>query len=276
MDDLSHESLWLYSLEKEKLPDGFQEIKTHNTGTIRTGQTQKCGTCRGHGQVTCKTCGGKIRWTERSGDTIVEKICSCGNGKQICGNCSGYGDVETVIDTKKTFRLFETKNSQYKGEVPENKIKKITGNPIFEHIIEYPMPEVKSMLVGGIQVEEFNQLQKEILDALHNKIDTELHDKGVNTKLVHEQLNILFNSIPNPVHENKLLSKEVMPVRVMVRVENAPVTQIDYAFKKKSYTIWVFGNENRIWYKQKPISFNYKMITIIISLFLIGMMILLT
>jgi hypothetical protein len=274
ISDVGEESLWLYSLEKEKIPEGF-EAKSYDGGIIRTGKVQKCSVCRGHGEVTCKSCGGKVRWTEKIGDKYIENVCSCGNGKQMCGNCSGYGDVETVIEVRKTFRLFETKNSQYKGEVPEEKIKKITGAQIFEHIIEYPSEEVKKMLVGGIDVDEFNQLNAAVLDTLHDKVNTELFDKGVNTKLIHDQINILFNSVPNPGKENKLLEKEVMPIRVMIRVEDAPVTQIDYTFKEKDFSIWVFGNENHVWYESAPFSFNYKMITIAVGVLAIAAFIIL-
>jgi hypothetical protein len=264
INDVTQESLWIYSLEHEQIPAGF-EAKSYEGGKIRTGEVKKCDTCRGQGQVTCKKCGGKVRWTEQAGDKQIEKICSCGNGKQTCDTCTGFGELETVIMVKKNFRLFETKNSQYKGEVPEDKIKKISGACIFEHTIEYPMDEVRSMLIGGINTEEFNQLNSAVLDDIHDKINIELYDKGVNTKLIHEQINTLFNSVPNPGRENKLLEKEVMPIRVMLRVEDAPVTQVDYTFKDKDYSIWIFGNENQVWYQSAPFSFNYKLITILVA-----------
>ncbi len=270
INDAGQESLWLYSLEHEQIPSGF-ESKSYDGGQIRTGEVQKCNTCRGQGQVTCKTCGGKVRWTEKSGDNYVDKVCSCGNGKQNCETCTGFGEMETVILVKKNFRVFETKNSQYRGEVPEEKIKKITGTSIFEHTIEYPVDEVKSMLIGGINVEEFNQLNSAVLEDIHDKINIELYDKGVNTKLIHEQINTLFNSVPNPGRENKLLQKEVMPIRVMLRVEDAPVTQVNYSFKEEDYSIWVYGNEHKVWYQSIPSSFNYKIKTLLAALLVVSL-----
>jgi hypothetical protein len=270
IDDISQQSLWIYSFDKDKFPSGFEAL-TYNPGIIRTGKVQKCGYCSGHGKVTCTKCKGRVRWSEKDlfSDKIIDKVCSCGDGKQLCRDCDGYGEVETVIEVKKSFRLFETKNSQYHGEVPEDKIKKITGHPIFEEVIEYPMNDVKEMLLGGINTEEFNELNNTVLDIMHEKVDNELADKGVNTKLIHEQINTLFKSVPNPGRDNKLLEKEVMPIRVMVKVEDAPVTQIDYSFKEKEYSIWLFGNENRIWYQTAPFSFNYKMITLTVLFLLI-------
>ena len=267
INDLNDESLWIYSLEHEKLPEGF-ESKTYDGGKIRTGKVEKCHECRGFGEVTCKSCGGKVRWTEKSGDKIIDKVCSCGNGKQKCKECTGYGELETVIMVKKSFRLFETKNSQYKGEVPEEKIKKITGAPIYEAPFEYDINELTDMLRGGINASEFKQLNQNVLDKLHEHIDTNLVNSGVNTKQIHEQLNTLFASVPDPGRDNKLLEKEVMPIRVLVKVEDAPVKQIDYSFKDKDYSLWVFGNENAVWYQTAPFSFNYKMI--VYSLVLVG------
>lgn len=60
----------------------------------------------------------------------------------------------------------------------------------------------------------------------------------------------------------------------MVKVEDAPVTQINYQFKENEYSIWVFGNENSVWYQKIPFSFNYKLILIIVALItLIGLLI---
>jgi hypothetical protein len=270
IDDISQQSLWIYSFDKDKFPSGFEAL-TYKPGIIRSGKVQKCGYCSGHGKVTCTKCKGRVRWSEKDlfSDKIIDKVCSCGDGKQLCRDCDGYGEVETVIEVKKSFRLFETKNSQYHGEVPEDKIKKITGHPIFEEVIEYPMDDVKEMLLGGINAEEFDELNKAVLDIMHEKVDNELADKGVNTKLIHEQINTLFKSVPNPGRDNILLEKEVMPIRVMVKVEDAPVTQIDYSFKEKDYSLWIFGNEKRIWYQTAPFSFNYKMITLTVLFLLI-------
>lgn len=260
--DVANDSLWEFSNEKENLPNDFQTSK-FDGGMIRTGTVQKCSACRGQGRVTCKTCGGKVRWTEKSGDKYIEKVCSCGDGKQLCKPCDGYGDVESVILVKTEYKLYETKNSQYTGEVPVDKIKKITGHKIYEDIIDYPSDKVKSILQGGINVGEFNQLNEAVLELLHDNIDSQLGGKGLKIKEIHKQVNDLFKTVPNPGKENKLLEKEAIPIRVMVRVEDAPVTQIDYAFKNKDYSLWVFGNENAVWYQQLPFTINYKILTIV-------------
>lgn len=267
MKDMKNESLWSYALPNESIPSGF-ETKSYERGIIRTGQVNKCRTCKGQGTVTCKKCKGKVRWTVKRGDRYVEKICSCGNGRQNCEDCTGYGEVETVIGRKTKYRLFEARSSQYNGVVPVKKINKISGITIFEHIIDYPLNVLMDMLAGGIDVHEFGKLNSAVLDDIHYRINSELFDKDIDTRQIHDLINTLFTSVPNPCNENRLLEKEVMPIRVMLRVEDAPVTQVDYSWQDKDFTLWIYGNENRVWYKSAPFSINYKIITLII--FLLG------
>ena len=266
-------SLWDYSISTDKIPEGFVSSKTKG-GYIGTGNVQKCRNCRGHGEIICKKCNGRVRWTEKQGENYVEKHCSCGNGKQICSNCDGFGNVEDVILVENIFNVFETKNSQYTGEVPEINIKKITGQTIFEEIFEYPKSSVKEMLREGMTANEFNELNKSVLDRLRIQIDYNLINKGIDTKKIHQQINALFDTVPNPAKENRLMVKEMMPIRVMVKVEDAPVTQIKYKYNENDYSIWVFGNENSVWYQSIPFSFNYKLFLIIIAiLIVIGLLI---
>lgn len=269
----SDSSLWDFSINTEKIPDNFVSSSSSG-GYIGTGNVQKCRYCRGQGEVTCTKCNGRVRWSEKQGDSYVEKHCSCGNGKQICSTCDGYGNVEDVIIVENIFNVYETKNSQYTGEVPETHIKKITGQTIFEEIFEYPKNNVKEILREGVTVTEFNELNKAVLDKLRIQIDYNLQNKGVDTKRIHQQMNALFDTVPNPAKENKLMVKEMMPIRVMVKVEDAPVTQINYQFKENDYSIWVFGNENSVWYQKIPFSFNYKLIVIIVAIIsIVGLLI---
>lgn len=269
--DIGEESLWIYSLRNEEIPDGFKALKKKDSGIIGTGDIRKCSTCRGQGRVRCKTCGGKVRWTSKDFEgNRIDNVCSCGDGKQMCGSCDGFGDVEVIILTQREFKLFDTKNSQYTGEVPEKRIKKITGDLIYEQVYEYPLDMVREMLVGGIDAVEFNKLNNAVLDHLKVSIDDQLKERGdIDTSKIHSQLDTLFNTIPNPGKENKVLEHESMPIRVMVRVENAPVKQIDYNYKEKDYSVWVYGKENSVWKQKAPSSFNYK--GIILSILLLAL-----
>jgi uncharacterized protein YgiM (DUF1202 family) len=271
ISNINEESLWIYSLRNEEIPEGFKPLKKKDSGIIGTGDIRKCSTCRGQGRVRCKSCGGKVRWTSKDFEgKRIDNVCSCGDGKQMCGSCDGFGDVEVIILTQREFKLFDTKNSQYTGEVPKDKIKKITGDLIYEQIYDYPLDMVREMLIGGIDTNEFNQLNNAVLEHLKQSIDDQLKERGdIDTSKIHSQLDTLFNTIPNPGKENKVLEHESMPIRVMVRVENAPVKQIDYNYKEKDYSIWVYGKENSVWKQKSPSSFNYK--GIILSILLLAL-----
>ncbi len=271
--NLSEESLWLYSMKNESTPEGFKAQKKKESGTIGTGDIRKCSTCRGQGRVRCTTCGGKVRWTSKDFEgNRIENVCSCGDGKQMCGSCDGFGDVEVIILTQKEYKLFETKNSQYTGEVPKEKIKKITGDLIYEQVYEYPLDIIRKMLIGGIDADEFNQLNDAVLNYLKQSVDDQLKERGdIDTNKIHNQMDTLFNSLPNPGKENKVLEHEVMPIRVMVKIENAPVKQIDYEYKNKKYSLWVYGKENSVWTRKTPFSFNYK--NIILTILFLGLII---
>lgn len=263
VENLNEESLWQYSCEDDFIPAGFQEQKGRGI-IITTGKVRKCDRCKGQGVVRCRTCNGKVRWNERnsSGD-VIEHVCSCGNGKENCGKCEGYCDLEDVIDVSTSFRLDQTKKAQYTGEVPSKEINKITGGVIYENQFDYPTELVKELLVGGLDRKEMDELNANVLEKLKLNLEAQLVDSEIDTRVIYEQLVSLFEGISNIGNQYEILKNEMMPIRVLIRVENAPVKQIDYTFKEKKYSIWVYGNQNAIWYKQIPSTFNIKMITII-------------
>ena len=117
--NINEESLWLYGDSKYQPPEEFV-AKNFEKSYVRTGTNRKCGRCSGQGLVQCSKCGGKIRWkeTKLNGD-VVSYTCSCGNGKENCGVCDGFGDTEDVIRMQTSFNVDQTKDSQYSGEVPE-------------------------------------------------------------------------------------------------------------------------------------------------------------
>ena len=268
--DLKEESLWLYSLGHETVPNGFIE-KNYEGGIIRTGEVKKCGACRGHGRIRCKTCGGKVRWTSTNiAGERIDHVCSCGDGKQMCTTCDGFSDVELVIRVKKEYKLFETKNSQYSGEVPEVKIKNSTGDLVYEIIYDYPLDILEEMLVGGINASEYNQLNGKVLEALKKGVHHELSGGDINVEKIYAQLDSVFKSLTSLQGENKVLERESMPIRIMLKVENSPVKQIDYTHKGKDYSIWIYGKANAIWKQKTPFTFNYKPIIIGVVLLLVS------
>src|SRR5260370_4329446 len=101
----STSTLWAY---ETAFPDGF-DTRDGEEFLISLGHIYKCPSCSGQGRVRCSTCGGRIRWHEKNWkDEIVEKICSCGDGKMMCPSCTGYGEQLKVqiFSTISSFQFF--------------------------------------------------------------------------------------------------------------------------------------------------------------------------
>ena len=279
--NLATESLWIYdNVATLDVPNDYKEEKQESF-MISTGKTRKCSNCRGTGQVTCSKCGGKVQWRERQGDTIVEMTCSCGNGKERCGVCKGYSYLLAVIVCETAYKLTKTTNQEYEGEIPKNKLAQTTGRIVFEETVNYPIDKIKVMLVVGINANEYMQLQEIVRLHLHEVIQQKLVSYEGNVQLVHDLVDRFFAEIPNPAQQNKLLEYEILPVRLRVKVEDAPVSQVKYLYKSQPYKLWVYGNERKIHAPKTPFEFTSKMwaisgiilvvITVVVALILYNM-----
>jgi hypothetical protein len=112
--NMNEESLWLYGGGFSSAPKDFSE-KSQGKFNIPTGKTKKCSRCKGSGEVNCFICKGTGRR-----DTDKSKDCSScnGSGKKCCSNCDGYKYVQIVIEVKTRFKVQETKEHDYQGEIP--------------------------------------------------------------------------------------------------------------------------------------------------------------
>jgi hypothetical protein len=260
VDDLASESLWLYGTPD--IPPDFSTKSSEKPFIITTGETHKCSKCRGHGKVTCTSCKGKVRWTEKQGDNIVEKVCSCGDGKEACGTCDGFGWMQNVIQCKTEFKTHDSDKQDYEGEIPKQKLQKTSGRVLFEETIDYPLDEMRGMLKGGINAAEYAQLQKEVADRFHSAIKETLTEYDGDIALVHGLVDEFFAEMPNAVEKNKLFKHEMLPIRLKIKVEDSPVSRVNYKFKETEYRLWVYGNERKVHAPKKPFSFTPRLIGI--------------
>src|SRR5208283_4140613 len=97
---------------------------------IETGKTKKCSNCRGEGVVTCYKCKGTGYYKENHNSP--SRACSCDNGKRRCSDCKGYRYVHTVIEVRTEYKVENSKRLDYKGQIPEKKLKKANGRSIFK------------------------------------------------------------------------------------------------------------------------------------------------
>lgn len=262
IENLAEESLWLYG--EPNIPADYTTKGADKPFVITTGETHKCAKCRGHGKITCTTCKGKVRWTEKSGDEIVEKVCSCGDGKEACGDCDGYGWMETIIECKSEYKLHDSKKQDYNGEIPKDKLAKTSGRTLFEESVDYPLDMMRDMLRGGINASEYGELQKAVSGRFHAAIDEKLADYDGDINLVHGLIDEFFSSMPNAVEKNQLMKQEMLPIRLRLKVEDSPVSKIDYQYKAKSYRLWVYGNERKVHAVEKPFEFTPRLIGILV------------
>lgn len=260
--DLSVESLWNYdSVETEGVPTEFKYTKQPYF-YIPTGKTRKCYSCSGRGVVKCTYCGGRGRY--KSGDNWYD--CSCGNGQVDCDTCTGYGYLKEVIVCNTVYDINSLDTLDYKGvsfvgdsiDKTTRKIINSTGEPLLEEIAEYPQSKVKIMLQGGLNAQEYLQLQNGIKDNLHKLVNEKLTNYQGDIQLVHNAIERFFLNMPNPSVNNKLLEYEIIPVRVKISVQNRPVYQVKYIYKEKNYILWVYGDEGKIYASQSPKEFTIK------------------
>ncbi|MBV9929098.1 MAG: hypothetical protein JOZ96_29070 [Acidobacteria bacterium] len=255
MKDESEGTLWMYNTD---LPDGFAPAAGERF-FVSLGKTHKCHQCRGQGRVRCSSCGGRVRWTERRGDNIIEKVCSCGDGKQNCGSCAGFGEMLQGLDVSTKYFFDERKDKEYSGRLPENLLMGSAGNLIFQHTADFER-RVIAEAIDGFEPEEFDRLMRDTHHQLKSAATSSVGDKMVNPQILHGLIDGYFRGIPNPVAANKRLAEEILPVRMKCEVTDVPVQAVKYEYKGKDYSLYVYGNSGAVWTEgEKPSEFTWKL-----------------
>jgi len=166
--------------------------------------------------------------------------------------------VQKIIKCTTEYKISNTQDFEYSGPIPKKGFARAQGQTLFEETIDYPQDMVRTMLRGGIDANEYTQLQGIVKNKLHEVITGTLTTYEGNLRLVHELVDRFFETIPNPVQTNKLLEHEIVPVRLRVKVERKPVYKIAYIYQSKSYDLWVYGTERKVYAPKKPGKFTKK------------------
>lgn len=274
IDNLDEESLWLYGSGLSEAPRDFSE-KSQPKFFISTGKTRKCPRCRGEGKVNCYHCKGTGRMEPQSCSKCIGKGCrecgrtgkvqrACsrceGSGTQRCGTCDGYKNVHSVIEVKTRFKVEDTTEHDYQGQVPPKKIKCATGNLIFQEVANYPVEGMRGMLKGGIDNHEYSKLQSGVANVFHSLIDNKFPVYDGNLNLVHGLVDNFFKEIPNAYKENRVLEHEILPIRLRIKVEDVPVKKVTYVYKEKLYSLWVYGMEQRVFAQNMPLELTGRLV----------------
>lgn len=173
---------------------------------------------------------------------------------------------------KTHFKVEDTKEHDYQGEIPPKKLKKTSGVVIFKEIANYPEDGLKEMLKGGINPQEYTKLQSGLGMVFHSLIDKQLQSYDGNIKLVHGLVDNFFKQIPNAFKENRILEHEILPIRLRIIVEDAPVKKVSYTYKNKPYSLWIYGKENKVYTKKRPFGFTGRLlISWLIQIIIVGL-----
>ena len=102
------------------------------------------------------------------------------------------------------------------------KLKSSTGVVIFQEVANYPKEAMQEMLKGGIDNREYTKLQSGIAMVFHSLLDNKIQDYDGNISLVHGLVDKFIKQIPNAFKENRILEREILPVRLRIKVTAIP------------------------------------------------------
>lgn len=267
MKDESTGTLWAY---ETKFPDGFAPVDVEKF-FISLGHVFKCHQCSGHGRIRCQKCGGKVRWTTENifSDGYTEHVCDCGDGKQDCPECSGFGQLLKVLRVDTSYYFDEKKEKEYSGALPESLFMGSSGNVIFRHTSEFEKRVIAEAL-DGFEPDEFNRLMNDMHSELKREVAEKVAGQLVNPNILHNLIDDYFNKLPNPVTANKRLQEEVLPVRMKCEVTDVPVKAVKYEYKGNDYSLSVYGNDGQVWVDGKqPAEFTWKVATVLVIVLVI-------
>jgi len=255
MKDESTGTLWAY---ETNFPDGF-EAKQGEKFIVSLGHVFKCTDCRGQGRVRCSACDGKVRWQKQEGDKIVTYTCNCGDGRMECPTCTGYGSMLKVLRVVTKYSFEEKKEKEYSGRLPQEHLMGSSGNNVFRHVADFKT-QVITEAIDGFEADEFTSLMSGVQTELKADASQKMVGQMVDPGVLHGLIDGYFQGLPNPVAANKRLKEEVLPVRMKCEVTDVPVKAVTYEYKGRDYSLYVYGNDGKVWPDgDKPSEFTWKL-----------------
>jgi hypothetical protein len=267
--DKSAGSLWVY---KSRLPSGLEPVEGE-TFTISLGQTFKCHTCRGQGRVRCTECGGKVRWREEIEGKPVERVCKCGDGHELCHTCTGFGEMLKVLRVSTRFTFDEKRARDYNGRLPEALLMSASGRTVFEHVVEFDKRATVEAM-ESFDAAECDAMMAEARSELKREASEQVSAQSIDPNRLHELVDGYFAALPNLVAAGKRLEREFLPLRLRAQVVDVPLQAVRYEYKGKTYSAYLYGNEDRVWPDGgQPREFTSKagMLLGLVALLVIGM-----
>ncbi|XP_032997051.1 protein SSUH2 homolog isoform X1 [Lacerta agilis] len=181
-----------------------------------------CQPCKGTGKKKCSACGGTGQSSQEDSN-----ICSwcAGSGKNRCFNCRGNGWLKCYRCNGSGILLFHTELTiTWKNNVLEHVADKNSGLPI-HHLQEVTGKEI---------VSDEGSLVFPIVDFPEPSIED-------------------YSRALIAQHSMQFTSEGLHRVlRQKQTVELVPLTKVDYEWKERVYSFYIFGNENKVYTKDYP------------------------
>nr|XP_006132925.2 protein SSUH2 homolog isoform X1 [Pelodiscus sinensis] len=210
-------------------PPLFMDCEMH-IPVPHTYSVQDCPSCQGRGKNRCHSCNGcgKRRCTACSGtgwqDASNQSCLFCsGSGKRRCSNCHGCGWRKCIRCYGKGLLLYHSELTiTWKNSIAEYVVDKNSGFPIY-HLQEVTGKEIFS---------DENQVVYPIVNFPEPAID-----QGSKSCIAQHQMQFASSS--------RIL-------RQKQTIELIPLTKVDYDWRGKIYSFYVFGKENKVYTEDYP------------------------
>ncbi|XP_074861501.1 protein SSUH2 homolog isoform X2 [Carettochelys insculpta] len=210
-------------------PPLFTDCEMH-IPVPHTYSVQNCSSCQGQGKNRCHFCSGSGKrrctachgtgWQDSSNQSCL--FCS-GSGKRRCSNCHGCGWRKCVCCYGKGLLLYHSELTiTWKNSVTEYVVDKNSGFPVY-HLQEATGKEIFS---------DENQVVYPIVNFPEPAID-----QGSKSCIAQHQMQFASSS--------RIL-------RQKQTIELIPLTKVDYDWRGREYSFYVFGTENEVFTEDYP------------------------
>ncbi|XP_066472392.1 protein SSUH2 homolog isoform X2 [Tiliqua scincoides] len=181
----------------------------------------RCTSCNGAGKTSCTACGGTgSNW---DGDQTICPYCS-GSGDNRCFRCHGQGWVKCHSCNGSGILLYHTELTiTWKTHVTEHVAEKNTGFPA------YHFQEVKG--------KEIFSDEQPLVSPIYGFMEPSI-DEGSRACIAQ--------------HRMQFASTNCHHVLRQQTIEVLPLTKVEYEWKGRLHSFFLFGNENRVYTKDYP------------------------
>ncbi|CAJ0950976.1 unnamed protein product, partial [Ranitomeya imitator] len=230
--------------------DGSQTMKVPNTTCVKT-----CSHCKGMGRNTCLKCHGSGRvqcmWCSGTGRRLQMEMCqqcygvgteSCRmctiSNIQTCVTCAGKGQVLTYLQLSITC-LLGWEHSPL--PVEEENLSGVNG----------PAPEGKIINISFIS-DHHSEFSADLFQAVHGERIHTVEQLSATPLSDFPDSSIIWAS-QNALEQHRLqFSSSCRVLRQRQSVELIPLTKVQYVWKGKKLSYFIYGMENKVFAQNYP------------------------